>query len=236
MSNLRQIFGVGGNFFVKAWQKPALQTYLLGLAKKRTPRICFLGAANGDNPADIELFYRQMNRHDCRPFHLSMAAPVTRDFADFFQSMDIIYVGGGATKNLISVWRVWGVDVALRVAWDAGVILSGTSAGSICWFKACITDSYPAEMLPLECIGLLPGSACTHYDARPDRPPTFRRLIADGTIPSPGLATDDDTAVHYIDGELHEVLTVRPEARAYRLLRNGDTFEEMPLDARLLGG
>lgn len=235
MAKQRQIFGVGGNFFVNAWQEPLLQRHLLTLTDATLPRICLLAGANGDNPADIEIFYRQINEHDCRPFHLSLSRPVTRDFEDFFLGMDIIYVFGGATKNLIAVWRDWGVDKALRVAWEQGVVLSGTSAGSICWFDSCITDSFPPIMLPLRGIGLLRGSASTHYDARPDRPSTFRKLIADGVIDSPGIATDDDTAIHYIGDELHEVITARRGATAYRVLRTPRGYSEVPLPARFIG-
>lgn len=230
-----QIFGVGGKFFVEPWQPPLLQRHLLTLAKAATPRICLLAGANGDNPADIELFYRQMNLHDCRPCHLSMTNPVTRDFADYLLGMDIIYVFGGATKNLLAIWREWGVDAALRQAWEAGVVLSGTSAGSICWFESCITDSFPPMMLPLQCLGFIKGSASTHYDARPDRPTTFRRLIADGTIASPGIATDDHTALHYIGDTLHEIVSARRGAAAYRVVRTEDGYAEEPLDVRYIG-
>ncbi len=235
MSKQRQIFAVGGNFFVQAWQQPLLQRHLLGLSTNVSPRICLLAGANGDNPADIELFYRQINQHACRPYHLSLARPITLDFEDYFLGMDIIYVFGGATKNLLAGWREWGLDTALRTAWDQGVILSGTSAGAICWFESCITDSFPPVMLPLRCTGMLKGSACTHYDARPDRPPSFRKFIADGSIDSPGIATDDDTALHYIGDALHEVVTVRHGATAYRVTRTADGYTEEALPARYIG-
>ncbi len=232
---MRQIFAVGGKFSVQPWQQPVLQRHLLSLSPRPSPRICLLSGASGDNPTGIELFYRDMGQHDCRPTHLNMHHPVTRDFDDFFGGMDIIYVSGGATKNLVAVWRDWGVDVSLRGAWQNGVILSGTSAGAICWFEDCITDSYPPEMLPLKCIGLLKGSACTHYDARPDRAPTFRRLIADGSIAGPGLATDDDAAAHFIDDELHEAVTAREAASAYLVTKTPDGFAEQKLATRFIG-
>lgn len=227
---------MGGNFFTQPWQEPILQRYLLGLSEHQMPRICLLATANGDNPADIELFYRHMGQHECRPCHLSLITPVTLDFEDYLCNMNIIYVFGGATKNLIALWREWGIDVALRSAWEAGVILSGTSAGSICWFESCITDSFPPKLLPLRCIGLLKGSACTHYDARPDRPTVFRDLIAKGTICGPGIATDEDTAIHYLGETLHEVVTVRRGATAYKLERTADGYLEEALPARYIGG
>ena len=227
----RQIFANGGRFYVDTWQPPLLQRHLLSLTSTASPKICLLAGAVGDNPSAIEQFYREVGVHDCRPAHLNIYKPVTRDFADYFASMDIVYVNGGSTRNLITVWQDWGIDSALRAAWEHGVIMSGTSAGMNCWFDACITDSYPPEMLPLTCIGLLAGSACAHYSARPDRAPAFRRMIADGTIPGPGYAADDDVALHFIGTELHEAVSARPEAGAWRL----HGADEQPLPVRFIG-
>lgn len=230
----RQIFGIGGNFWPKPNRPPLLVLHLLGLTAARSPRICMLATATGDNPFDIELFYREFGRYDCRPAHLSLMSPVTLDFEDYLSGMDIIYVGGGATKNLMAMWQAWGLDKALKAAWNSGVVLSGTSAGSICWFENCITDSFPPKLLPLTCTGFLQGSACTHYDQREDRPTVFRQLIANGTISSPGYATDNDVALHFVDDRLHEVVTARAGANGYLVSRTADGTSQTVLPARLL--
>lgn len=235
MNVKRQILGIGGNFFVESWEKPLLQQHLLSLADTQQPRIGYLGAATGENPNDIERFYRTMNRHDVRISHLNMFAPCTSDFEGFLLEQDIIYVNGGATRNLIAIWKEWGVDKALRTAWEAGVVLSGTSAGSICWFEGCITDSLPEQMLPLACLGFLAGSNCTHYSSRPDRPAEFRRYLESKDIPGPGIATDDHVALHYVDTALHEVVSADPDARAYVIEREGDAYKERVIQPRLLG-
>jgi dipeptidase E len=223
----RQIFAIGGRFYVDAWEPPLLQRHLLSLSSARSPRICLLAGAVGDNPTAIEQFYREIGIHNCRPTHLNIYKPVTRDFADYFTTMDIIYVNGGSTRNLVTVWRDWGIDKALRGVWEQGVVMSGTSAGMNCWFEACITDSYPPEMLPLSCIGLLSGSACAHYTKRPDRAPTFRRMIAEAKIPGPGYAADDDVALHFIGNALHEAVSAGPRAGAWRL--EGGAEQSLPI-------
>lgn len=230
----RQIFGMGGGFYPEPWNPPILQKHLMTLSQKAEPRICLLATATGDNPADIEMFYRHMSQLRCRPTHLSLMAPSTMDFAQFFKELDIVYVGGGATKNLMAMWRDWGVDHALRSAWEEGVILSGTSAGSICWFESCITDSFPPKMLPLKCTGFLKGSASTHYSSRPDRAGAFRELIATGVIEGPGIATDDGVGLHYIGDKLHEVVSIDEKAMAYIVTRTPEGYDETPLKARLI--
>jgi cyanophycinase-like exopeptidase len=48
---------------------------------------------------------------------------------------DVIYVGGGSTANLLALWRAHGLGVALRDAWSSGSVLSGVSAGMVCWSR-----------------------------------------------------------------------------------------------------
>lgn len=231
----RQIFGIGGKFFPDVWDKPVLPLHLLSLAGKPEPRICFLGTATGDSPDRIEEFYREMGKFPCRVRHLNMFKPHTADFVNFLAEQDIIYVGGGATRNLMTIWRDWKLDAALRNAWEHGVVLSGVSAGSICWFQSCITDSLPEKLLPLKCLGFLKGSACTHYEERPDRPTVFRSLIASGEIDSPGIATDNNVAIHYVDDQLVDVVTAKKGRKAYKVERVGNSYRETPIEARYIG-
>jgi dipeptidase E len=54
---------------------------------------------------------------------------------------DIIYVGGGNTLKMMTLRRKLGVDKALQQALKKDIILSGLSAGSICWFDYGNSDS-----------------------------------------------------------------------------------------------
>ena len=141
---------------------------------------------------------------------------------------DVIFVTGGNTANAIAIWRTHGFDEILREAWEQGVLLAGWSAGMICWFEHGVTDSFGPDLAPLECLGLLPGSACPHYDGEERRRPVYRRLVENG-LPA-GVAADDDVALHYLGNELREVVTTREGAGAYRVSADG----EEALPARLL--
>jgi peptidase E len=123
---------------------------------------------------------------------------------------------------------VHGFDEILREAWQEGVLLAGWSAGMICWFEQAVTDSFGPELAPMECLGFLPGSACPHYDGEERRRPVYTQLVADGF--PPGIAADDAVGVHFVGTELHEVVTSRDGATAYRVSADG----EQRLDARLL--
>ena len=64
-------------------------------------------------------------------------------------AQDVIWVGGGSVANLLAVWRVHGLDEIMREAWEAGVVLAGVSAGSICWHVGGTTDSFGLDLQPV---------------------------------------------------------------------------------------
>src|SRR6202035_5013944 len=110
--------------------------------------------------------------------------------------------GGGNTANMYDVWRRQGVDVILREAWENGAVMTGGSAGGICWFHGGTTDSFglPYQVLP-EGLGLVDGSFCPHYDAEDSRRPVFHKALLDGTLPF-GYGVDDLVSLHFHGQEL----------------------------------
>ena len=143
---------------------------------------------------------------------------------------DVILVGGGSTANMLAVWRVHGFDRILREAWEQGVVLTGWSAGMICWFEAGVTDSFGPQLEGMcDGLGFLPWSACPHYDGEELRRPVYRRLVSDGFFPA-GLALDDQAAARFDGTELVEVVSSREGATGYRV----EPGSETPLEARLV--
>jgi peptidase E len=163
-------------------------------------------------------FYRAFAAYDCRPADLALFERTEPDLRAFLLDQDVIYVGGGSTANLLAVWRIHGIDAILRAAWEEGVVLCGVSAGMNCWFESSVTDSWLISTAgPLhDGLGLLPGSACPHYDGEPARRPAFRRLVDAGELP-PGWAADDGAALVFSGRELQEVVASRDGAAAYAI-------------------
>ncbi|EGA91335.1 hypothetical protein GPDM_00660 [Planococcus donghaensis MPA1U2] len=218
---MRQIIAMGGGGFSMEPDNPLLDQYILKQANKARPKICFIPTASGDADSYIEKFYNFFNQQDCEPSHFSLFKPHTRNLEAFVLQQDIIYVGGGNTKNLLVLWKEWGLDQLLKTAWDQGIVLAGLSAGSICWYEQGVTDSYGDKLEPLEALGFLPGSHCPHYDGEAERRPTYRQFVEQGTL-QPGIAADDGAAVHYIDQDIKKVVSSRPAAKAYRVFQGGE--------------
>lgn len=221
----------GGGFSME--ESPVLDDYVLALSRNSHPKVCFVATASGDNENYIVRFYRRFNRAHCVPTHLELFRRTVADLAELAKSQDIIYVGGGNTANMLAIWRLHGFDEALRRASASGTVLAGISAGSICWFEAGISDSFGGPLTSLEGLGLLSGSNCPHYDGEAARRPGYHRLIQSG-VPA-GIATDDGAALHYTNGQLHRVVSSRPNARAYRVQLEGAQAVESVIVPDYLG-
>lgn len=230
----KQIVAMGGGGFSMEPEKPGLDGYILGLSKQKTSKICFLPTASGDSDKYIVKFYSAFTIERCKPSHLSLFQPPTADLRSFLLEQDIIYVGGGNTKNLMILWKEWELDHILREAWEKGIILAGLSAGSICWFEQGITDSIPGSMTVLPCLGFLKGSNCPHYDSEAQRRPAYHALLSQELI-SGGYAADDGVGLHFIDDKLHKIVSSRPQAKAYKVEKINGQVQETILEPIYLG-
>ncbi len=131
------------------------------------------------------------------------------------------------------MWRAHRLDVALRDAWSSGSVLSGVSAGMVCWFSGGLTDSY-GGLEPLnDGLALIEGTACPHYGGDEERRRAFHRTIAERF--GAGYAADDGAALHFTGSALAEVVSSRPEAGAYRVEQAEGRIVETRLRVRFLG-
>jgi dipeptidase E len=214
-----QILGMGG------YPDDALLDHALGLA--RGTRVLYVPTAGAESAAMIVLLYERLRgRADLT--HLKFFPWPPAGLRELVLEQDLILVSGGNTANALAIWRLHGFDELLREAWQDGILLTGWSAGMICWFEQGVTDSFGPELAAMDCLGFLPGSACPHYDGEERRRPVYAELVTAGL--ASGIAADDDVGVHFVGTELREVVTSRTGATAYRVSAQG----EEPLDARRL--
>jgi len=218
------------------WRPGPLIELALRLTGRDRPRVCYLGTAAGDSVNSTSAYYGAMALTSAQPSHLALfAMPTVEDPRRHLLDQDLIWVGGGSVANLLAVWRVHGLDSVLREAWEAGIVLGGVSAGSICWHIGGTTDSFGPDLRPVtNGLALLPYSNGVHYDSEEQRRPMFRALIADGTLPT-GYATDDGVGLHYVGTQMVAAVTDRAGAAAYRVERGRDgSTVETRLEPRLL--
>jgi peptidase E len=231
----RHVIAIGGGMLMPDGNVPAHLEYALRLTGKREPRLCVLNTAAGDDPRWLLAMYDRFAGHPARIRHLALfPMPNVPDPEDMLLSQDVIFAGGGSVANMLAVWRVHGLDVIMRKAWLAGIVLGGSSAGGICWFEGGTTDSFGRELREFtDGLGMLPGSYCPHYNSEPGRRPLYHRLIGEGALPG-GIACDDGAAAHFTDDTLAELIADRPGASAYRVSRGEHGVTETRLETRCL--
>ena len=218
------------------WGNTLLDDHVLELTGVPRPRVCFLPTASGDADHYVVRFYRAFPASRCEPSHISLFRRETGvgDAAAHLLAQDLIYVGGGSLVSLLGTWRAHGIDTVLRDAWEAGVVLCGGSAGSLCWFTHALSALHEGPPRRLDALGLLPWSNAVHYGDEPSRRSAFLEAIADGA--PPGYGVGDAAALHFVGTELHEVIASRPTARAMYVSADTDgRASERELDVRYLG-
>jgi peptidase E len=233
-STTQRILAMGGVQLAPDTTDWPLLQYMLDLSGQERPRICMLATAAGESPSGLASYYATFARR-AEPTHLDLFGRRIEDVQGFLLEQDVIFVGGGNTANMLAIWRVHGVDKALKRAWEEGVVLAGWSAGANCWFEGSSTDSFGPNLDALrDGLKLLQGSFCPHYDSESARRPRLEQLIGSGALPD-GFAADDGVGLLFEGRDFVEAVASLPGQHAYRVeRRRGNAVEETQIRARLL--
>jgi peptidase E len=219
---VRQIFAYSGVLNPQPGQRTsaALTGYAIGLAPRDGPkRVCYIPTATGDAQAAVDGMTARIQQvaPDVTFSVLKLfTQPSVPDIRGHLLAQDVILVEGGSVVNLMAVWRAHGLPDVMRECWDAGVVLAGTSAGSMCWHLGGPTDSFGDALDPFtDGLGFLPYSNGVHddLDDQPRRD-VYRQLVAGGVLPA-GYATEGGVGLHYVGTQMREAVTIRPAARAW---------------------
>ncbi len=218
---LRQIFAFSGLFRTEPSQRNSFDLIehavsLAGAAERK--RVCYLPTAVGDSQASIDQMAAAFEGRPDVEFSVLrlFTQPSVPDVRGHLLSRDVLLTEGGSVVNLMAVWRAHGLAEIMRECWDAGVVLAGWSAGSICWHRGGPTDSLSDSLDPFtDGLGLVPYSNGVHddFDGQPRRH-VYRRLIAEHALPA-GYASEDGVGLHYVGADLVEAVSIVPGKRAW---------------------
>ena len=201
----------------------------------RAPRLCVLATAMGDDKAVLHYLTEAAQERGFAASHLSLfPMPNVDDITAHLLGQDVVWVFGGSVAGLLAMWRLHDVDTALRAAWQAGVVLTGISAGSICWHTGGTTDSFGPQLQPVtDGLGFVPYANGVHYDSEEQRRPLLHTLISKRVLPA-AYATDDGAGVLYRGTDFVEAVAENDTAGAYFVETVDGTVIETPLDIRRL--
>lgn len=201
----------------------------------RAPRICFLATAMGDDKAVLHYLTEAAQSRGFSASHVSLfPMPTVEDVSAHLLDQDVVWVFGGSVAGLLAMWRLHGVDAAMRAAWQAGVVLTGISAGSICWHSGGTTDSFGPQLRPItDGLGFVPYANGVHYDSEAQRRPLLHSLVGAGVLPA-AYATDDGAGLLYRGTTLVEAVAETTSAGAYFVEACDGAAVETALDVRRL--
>jgi dipeptidase E len=226
----RKILIAGGGF------NDVFLRYMATLTGKPRPRICYLPTASADSPQGIITFYESCAQLNVVPFvqtSFISSYEQHQSFAEVLLSMDAIVASGGNTLNQQVIWKAHGIDAVLRDAWNRGIVLGGASAGSLCWFEEGTTDSRPKELSIVQCLGLLKGSHCPHYDGEAQRRPLYMKLIGEGAM-KPGYACYNNAGIYFEDNDVKRVVASHADAKVFYVSVVGGQVVEKELPGDLI--
>ena len=212
----KKIISVGGGGFTHESDK-SLDEFVLSQSEVKNIKIGFLATASKDDKKKINRFYNRFEKLNLQLSHFNLCTEV-QNFSNWILNKDIIYIGGGNTAYMLDLWKKNNLSRYFKEAYEKGIILSGVSAGAVCWFDWILSDSEGLELKPLRGINLISGS-CTPHSSENKRINKFQNYIENSKIPE-GIAIDDGVAVLFIDGKPSEVYSSRKNHDAYFIDKN----------------
>ena len=217
----KNIVAIGGGGFGRSLGSLEIERYIISLVNKKNPKVCFIPTASGDSDLYKLNFYRAFSELGCITSHIDFFSR-TENLEKKIINQDIIYVGGGNTKTMIAIWKEWDFDNILRNAYENGVVMSGVSAGAICWFDKGITDSYQEKLEIIDCLGIIEGTACPHFDEEKERAPYVEKIIKNKKIKS-CICIEGECALHINNGTKYKSIDFGQGKKSLRLsMRDGD--------------
>ncbi|MDC3142995.1 Type 1 glutamine amidotransferase-like domain-containing protein [Candidatus Pelagibacter sp.] len=212
----KKIIAIGG-VGVTPESDESLDHFILNQLKKTKNNIGFLGTASRDDNEKVEKFYKKFDNTNSKLSHFNLTSSVN-GFSKWLLGKDLVYVGGGNTSFMLEIWRKNNFEQVFKIAYEKGIILSGVSAGAVCWFDWILSDSMGQGFKPLKGINILEGS-CTPHSSNIERINEFEININNNKLPK-GIAIDDGVAVVFIDGKPTEVYSTINNQSAYFLDKN----------------
>lgn len=176
-----------------------INQYIVALTKKENPNFLFIGTASCDAEEYISNIHDEFEPLGCSVKELNIATKrYSENEIDYLLNRaDIIYVGGGDTAFMMETWKKYRLDRKLKNLYLTDqAVLSGISAGAMCWFNCGHSDS--SVFWNDDAVGygwvnglldIFPYVFCPHYD---ERTGIFDEMMKERTIP--GLALESNVA------------------------------------------
>ena len=216
-----------------------LNVHTIKLTNKTNPNVLFIGTASLDAEGYIKAITNAFNILKCevKALRLCFKDYDDKEIDNLFSWADIIYVGGGDTISMMQIWKQHGLDEKLKDIYEEdSAVLTGISAGAICWFNCGHSDSesfhkednwnycWANEMLDIFHIAY-----CPHYNE--DGRNSFDKMLAEKNMP--GLAMENNTAFVENNGEQYFIRSDL-NAKAYSIQYINDIMNKQEVEFEIV--
>jgi dipeptidase E len=228
---MKKIIAIGGGEINTA-ETIKIDKEIIKLTDKKNPSLLFIPTASGDS----EGYYQGVKNYfgkklGCKTsvLYLTKALLSKEKIKKQIMSADIIYVGGGNTFKMMKIWKKLDVDKMLKQAHEKGIILSGLSAGAICWFKQGNSDSRKmlnpkAPLIKVGGLNIFPALLCPHYNVEKDRKPELKKMMRKTS--GVAIAIDNCCAIEIID-DTYRIISSKDSANAYKVFWLKNKYHEI---------
>lgn len=231
---MKRIVAIGGGETGRpgtSYETYEIDKEIVSLSGKENPNVLFIGTASSDDDSYFEIISKVFSRLNCNVSNLALTKKTytIEELRQILEQTDIVYVGGGNTKQLLYTWRQIGFDKLLDEFSEKGLILSGLSAGSLCWFSYCNSDSLKFEegsneLTKLDGLEFINAANCPHYNKEDGRKQGLKEMMK-GIPEYVSIALDNCAAVEVI-GDTYRIISSNNEANAYRTYWLEDEYIE----------
>ena len=223
-----KIVAIGGGE-MKLGETTEIDREIIRLTGKTHPRLLFLPTASNDAVTYYDSVIKHFGQElGCQTDVLFLIhdKPDLKEIERKILGADAVYVGGGNTEKMMRVWRNTGTADVLKRAYQRGIVLSGLSAGAICWFRWGNSDSRiiagtSEDLIRVSGLGFVNALFCPHFDAEVQRHENLKRMM----LKTPGIAVavDNCCALEIIDND-YRIISSKPPAGAYRLFWKSGSY------------
>jgi len=222
---MKKIIAIGGGEIGRPGfpiETTKIDKEIIRLTQKSNPALLFLPTASGDSESyfsTVEKYFGKKLKCKVNVLYLTKSNLSKKMLRDKILSTDIIYVGGGNTMKMMGIWKKLGVDKILKEAYEKGIVLSGLSAGAICWFKYGNSDSRKmidskAPLIRVSGLNFIQTLFCPHYDFEKYRKPELKKMMLKTS--GIAIALDNCCAIEIID-DTYQIISSKDSANAYRV-------------------
>ena len=206
---------------------------IISLTGKNKPKLLFIPTASLDSESYYDVVKKHFgNKLGCIIDVLYLLREKTNyeKIENKVLNSDIIYVGGGNTLRMMNVWRNEGLNRILTKAYNQNIVLSGLSAGAMCWFEYGNSDSRrfrnpDAGLIRVRGLNFVNALFCPHYNVEESRRSDLRKMMF--RTSGVGIAVDNCCALEIVDDK-YRVIKSNNNSNAYKVYyKNGKFYQEI---------